>query len=325
MARPTSRAEFKEYCLRALGKPILEINVTDEQVEDKIDYGLKMFADYHFDGSEKVYFKYLLTSNNKPDRVFSTYISDGGTAYSNSDTVVFTPAPYGENAAATITTDANGTITAVNITNCGHAYSTAPTVSITTLTGSGASIIAELGGWVPIPENIMGVINIFEPGGIWGNINSVFSARYQLIASELYSLSNASLIPYVMTMTHVALLEQLLVGQSPMRYNRHKNRLYVDTDWDSIADNSYLIAEAYEVVDPTQFTDVWNDRWLSNYTTELIKKQWGTNMKKFKNVPMIGGTMYSGQEIYDEAVAKLEELEHELIYSYSIPALDMVG
>ena len=48
-------------------------------------------------------------------------------------------------------------------------------------------------------------------------------------------------------------------------------------------------------------------------------------MKKFKNIPMLGGTLYSGQEIYDEADARLEELKHELIYSYSLPALDMVG
>jgi hypothetical protein len=180
-------------------------------------------------------------------------------------------------------------------------------------------------GWVPIPENIMGVINIFEPGGIWGNLSSVFSARYQLIASELYSLSSASLIPYYMTMQHVTLMEQILVGQSAMRYNRHKNRLYLDTDWDSITDNSYLIAEAYEVIDPNQFRDVWKDRWLAEYTIELIKKQWGTNTKKFKNVPMLGGTYYSGQEIYDEATAALAELKQELIYSYSIPAVDMVG
>lgn len=324
MATPQSRSEFKEYCLRALGKPILEINVTDEQVEDKVDYALKMFADYHFDGSEKVYFKYLLTSNNKPDRVFNLYVANGGISYSNTDTLVFT-SERGENAAATITTNANGSIVSASLTDCGHQYSTPPTVSITTASGSGGQITAELGGWVPIPDNIMGVINIFEPGGIWGNINSVFSARYQLIASELYSLSNASLIPYYMTMQHVTLMEQLLVGQSAMRYNRHKGRLYIDTDWETINDGSYLIAEAYEVLDPNQFNKVWNDRWLANYTTELIKKQWGTNTKKFKNVPMLGGTYYSGQEIYDEAAAKLEELEHELIYSYSIPALDMVG
>jgi hypothetical protein len=324
MAIPTTRAEFKAYCLRALGAPILEINVTDEQVEDRIDYALKMFADYHFDGSEKVYFKYLLTANNRPDRVFNLYVADGGTAYSNSDTVSFT-SDSGENAAATITTDANGTIISADITNHGQYYSTAPTVTVTTSTGSGASITAELGGWVPIPENIMGVINIFEPGGIWGNLSSVFSARYQLIASELYSLSSASLIPYYMTMQHVTLMEQILVGQSAMRYNRHKNRLYLDTDWDSITDNSYLIAEAYEVIDPNQFRDVWKDRWLAEYTIELIKKQWGTNTKKFKNVPMLGGTYYSGQEIYDEATAALAELKQELIYSYSIPAVDMVG
>lgn len=61
MAKPTTRAEFKENCLRRLGKPVVEINVDDDQVEDRIDEALTYYYDYHFDGSEKIYFKYVLT------------------------------------------------------------------------------------------------------------------------------------------------------------------------------------------------------------------------------------------------------------------------
>lgn len=68
MAVPTSRSEFKEYCLRKLGKPVIEINVDDDQVEDRIDEALKMYWDYHFDGTEKIYYKHQVTSTDKSNK-----------------------------------------------------------------------------------------------------------------------------------------------------------------------------------------------------------------------------------------------------------------
>lgn len=68
MASPNTRATFKENCLRRLGKPVIEINVDDDQVEDRIDEAIKYFWDYHFDGSDKVYYKHLVTTEDKTNR-----------------------------------------------------------------------------------------------------------------------------------------------------------------------------------------------------------------------------------------------------------------
>ena len=68
MAVPTTRAEFKEYCLRKLGKPVIEINVDDDQVEDRIDEAIKYYWDYHFDGSEKIYYKHQITDTDKANK-----------------------------------------------------------------------------------------------------------------------------------------------------------------------------------------------------------------------------------------------------------------
>jgi hypothetical protein len=68
MAIPATRSEFKEYCLRKLGKPVIEINVDDDQVEDRIDESLRYYYDYHFDGSEKIYYKHQVTDQNKIDK-----------------------------------------------------------------------------------------------------------------------------------------------------------------------------------------------------------------------------------------------------------------
>ena len=55
MATPASRSQLKEYALRNLGKPVIEINVDDAQLEDRLDEALQYFAQYHYDGIERVY------------------------------------------------------------------------------------------------------------------------------------------------------------------------------------------------------------------------------------------------------------------------------
>ena len=64
MAVPTTKATFKEYCLRALGKPVIDINVDDDQVDDRIDEAVQYFAQYHVDGVERMYLKYLVTADD---------------------------------------------------------------------------------------------------------------------------------------------------------------------------------------------------------------------------------------------------------------------
>ena len=62
MAIPTSKSELKEYALRKLGKPVLEINVSDDQCDDAIDYAIQKFQQYHYDGAERVYLKHKFTA-----------------------------------------------------------------------------------------------------------------------------------------------------------------------------------------------------------------------------------------------------------------------
>jgi hypothetical protein len=246
MASPTTRAEFKEYCLRTLGKPVIEINVDDDQVEDRIDEALRYYWDYHFDGSSKVYYKYQVTEQDKTNQ------------------------------------------------------------------------------YITMPENIIGVINIFDLGSALGT-NNLFNIRYQIALNDLYTLTSVSMTPYYMAMQHIQFLEYLLVGKQPLRYNRHTNRLNLDMDWDRINTGEYLVVEAYQVVDPNTYTDAWADRWLLRYTACLIKQQWGTNLKKFEGMRMPGGLSFNGQKIYDEATGERMQLEQEMIYTYSLPVSDMIG
>jgi len=246
MSVPTSRATFKEYCLRKLGKPVIEINVDDDQVDDRIDEALKYFWDYHFDGTEKIYYRYVVTDETKTNR------------------------------------------------------------------------------YVPMPENVIGVVNLF-PVGQALNTNNLFNIRYQIALNDLYTLTSVSMVPYYMALTHVQFLEQMLVGQQPIRYNRHMNRLYVDMDWSIINSGDSIIAEAYQIVDPDVYTKAWGDRWLQRYASCLIKQQWGANLTKFTGMTLPGGIQFNGEKIYNDATKEREDLEHEMIYTYSLPATDMIG
>jgi hypothetical protein len=327
MASPKTRLEFKEYCLRKLGKPVIEINVDDDQVEDRIDEALKYYYDYHFDGVEKQYYRYVFSEKDFPGAVKEIVVHDGGTGYSNSDTVTiapFTGDASGAGATASLTTYANGTISAITVTAIGHDYRIDPQVTITTSTGSGASVSGFVGGYVTIPQNIIGVVNIFDIGDYIAT-NNIFNLRYQIALNDLYTLTYQSMVPYYMAFQHIQLLEQLLVGKQPIRYNRNTNRLYIDMNWGKVVPGQYLLVEAYQIVDPAKFPDVWSDRWLLRYCTELIKKQWGTNLKKFSGMQLPGGVTFNGQQIYDEAHADIDKLEEEMSTSYSLPAYDMIG
>lgn len=247
MATPTTKAEFKEYCLRKLGKPVIEINVDDDQVDDRVDEALRYWWDYHFDGSDKIYYKHAITETDVENK------------------------------------------------------------------------------YITLPENIIGAVSIFSMGDPSIRSDDLFNIRYQIALNDLYTLTNVSLVPYYMVMEHLALMNELLVGKQPIRYTRHKDRLYVDMDWNTVAVGEFLLVEAYEVVDPDTFTDAYNDRWLQNYATALIKRQWGSNLTKFTGMTLPGGVQFNGEKIYDDAVAEIQKMEEEMISSYSLPVLDMIG
>jgi hypothetical protein len=72
-------------------------------------------------------------------------------------------------------------------------------------------------------------------------------------------------------------------------------------------------------------TDVWNDRFLKKYATALIKRQWGSNLKKFSGIQMPGGVTLDGQVIYDEAVSEIDKMEEEIYMMGSLPSEILTG
>ena len=89
MANPASREQLKQYALRILGKPVIEINVDDDQLEDRLDEALQYFAQYHYDGIEKMYLKYQITQEDV-DRAASNDTTSATDTVDNTITASFT-------------------------------------------------------------------------------------------------------------------------------------------------------------------------------------------------------------------------------------------
>jgi hypothetical protein len=251
MATITSRTAFKDYCLRRLGFPVIEINVDDDQVEDRIDDALQYWQDYHFDGLQKVYYvKALLQSDVNQRYLDLTEARDS----SNNAT------------------------------------------------------------------QIAGVTRIFPLYDSQATIN-MFDLRYQLRLNELYDFTSASYINYTMTQQHLRMLEQQFTGEVPIRFQRHTQRLYIDWAWGSsqAPAGTVVVAECYATIDPAIYTQAWNDRWLKEYATALIKRSWGNNLKKFNGIQLPGGVTLNGDKIYQEATDEINVLHAEIGDKYGAP------
>lgn len=179
--------------------------------------------------------------------------------------------------------------------------------------------------YLELDQKYFGVIRILELSSAFGS-SHLFSLPYQFAQSDfLASALSGSVVPYWMAMTHIELIQQVLIGKQPVRFNRHESRLHIDMDWDRVAEGDYVVVECYEKVEPADYPDAWKDRWLRAYATALVKRAWGNNLKKFGGMQMAGGMTFNGQQIFDEATAEIKELEDDVTIGIGETVLDFIG
>jgi hypothetical protein len=243
-----TRTQFKEYCLRRLGFPVIEINVDDDQIEDRIDDALQYWQDYHFDGLQKVYY-----------------------------------------------------VKQLDQTDIDRKY-----LDLTEATDSSNNTL-----------EIAGVTRIFPIQDSISTIN-MFDLRYQLRLNELYDFTSASYINYTLTQQHLRSLELMFTGEVPIRFNRHMQQLFIQWAWgySEAPVGTTVIAECYAIIDPTTYGRIWEDRWLKQYATALIKRSWGNNLKKFADIQLPGGVKLNGDKIWQEATDEINALEADMEKNY---------
>ena len=244
----TSKELLKEYCLRRLGHPVIEINVDEEQCDDRVSDALQYFAEYHFDGVEKVFLKHTITQ----DDIDNEYIA-------MADPVI--------------------------------------------------SVIRVL----PIPN-----FNAFQTG--------FFNEEFQLRIQDLNTFTGSSLINWQMSLQNWSMVDHLFTVTPTIHFNRKQNKVYLETNWaDKFSVGDILIVEAYRILDPTTYTEIYDDMFLKKYTAALIKRQWGENLKKFEGVQLPGGVTLNGKTIYDEAVEEINKIEEEMNMKWELPPTGLLG
>jgi len=244
----TTRQGLIDYALRRLGQPVIEINIDEDQLSERVDDALEYFQEYHFDGVEKVFLKHIVTADD--------------------------------------------------ITN----------------------------EYIPVVDAVISVVRVLPIPNFDSFQGSFFNEEYQLRLQDLDNLSGTTLIDWTMTQMNFSLIDQLFGIAPQMLFNRKQNKVYLETDWSKkfkVGDT--IVVEAYRALDPVTYAEVYNDMFLKRYTTALIKRQWGENLKKFTGVVLPGGITLDGKTIYDEAVEEITKIEEEMSLRYELPADGYMG
>ena len=278
MAQPASRQELRDYCLRQLGAPVLEINLDDDQIDDAIDDALQYFRERHFNGAEKMYLKHEFTDD---------------------DVTRFTTANE------TVTTSAPDAATWENRKN-----------------------------YLEIPEHVFGISKVY---GISSNFvrNSLFGLNNQYYLMDLFSYTSGTglafggvdMVNYYMVKQHFETIDMIINTGSlvQFRFNTRQDRLYIDIDPNRVTKDQWLLIECYRALDPSTFTEVFNDLFVKKYATALMKRSWGQNLIKFNGVTLPGGVSMNGRQLYEDALGEIVALTEDSISTYELPPLDMIG
>ena len=251
MANPTSRATLIEYCKRRLGDPVIEINVDEDQLEDRVDEALQYYQEYHSDATVRTYLKHQITSTD--------------------------------------------------VTN----------------------------EYIPISSDIIFVSKLFPISSSFNSSYNFFDIKYQMMLNDIADLQNfaGDLAYYEQMQQYLSMLDMKLNGTPQVQFSRRQNRLYIFGDFadEDIKAGEYIIAEVYQIVDPETHTSVYNDMWIKEYTTSLIKQQWGQNLIKFEGMQLPGGVTLNGRQIYDDATGEIAQLRENLRLEQELPPDFFVG
>ena len=182
----------------------------------------------------------------------------------------------------------------------------------------------ENSNYIQVPPSIIGINKIFrfDNSTISGGM---FSLKYQLFLNDLYFFNSMEMLSYAMTKTYLSDIDFLLNTEKQIRFNQRQDRLYLDVDWGNVEKDEYIVLDCWRLLDPNDFTRVYNDSFLKKYLTALMKRQWGQNLIKFQGVKLPGGIELNGRQIYDDAEKDLEIIREQMSNTYELPPLDMIG
>ena len=258
MAKPQSRNQLIDYCLRRLGHPVIEINIDDEQIEDRLDDALQMFMEYNSEGSSRI-------------------------------------AQFVE-------------ITEAMITN------------------KYIDLNAAFGG--AYNDRILSVNRVFPINSQATSVN-FFDLKYQMRLNDLNDLhTGIGDLAYLEQMEqYLSTIDLKLTGHPQVNFSRIDAKLYIQGDLGAggeLSAGDKIMIEMF-VSTATSLANVYNNMFLKEYTTSLMKLQWGENLVKFDGITLPGGVTLNGRQIVEDAKAEIEIIRQRMFNEYDTPVDFFVG
>ena len=243
MAKISNRNDFRDYVLRRLGYPVIEINVDDDQIEDRIDDGLQLFREYAADGQLRVFQPVLIT----------------------------------------------------------QAMVDAKSIDLNTALPA-------------VANRILDVVKVFMIGDSTSNVN-FFDIKYQMRLNDLADLATGvgDLAYYEHMQQYLSMIDLKLTGQPQIQFSRHSGTLFIAGDLRDGGDikvGDYIMLEMF-VEEAESVGGVYNNLFMKNYVTAILKKQWGENISKFEGMTLPGGVTLNGRQLIDDAKEEIEKLRNE--------------
>jgi hypothetical protein len=315
MPAPTNRQEFKDYCLRRLGFPVIQINVDDDQVDDRIEDALQFFHDYHFEGCEKMYMKHRFTQEDIDRRW------------------IYCPDPVLFVIGVLPFDDSNSS---VNMFDLRYQLRLHDLYDFTSVSYVSYEITM---------QHIRTLNLLFS-----GTPQFRFNRHHNKLFLDIDWDRDATVGEYVVIECYRKLSPESITLTGTVSATNTANTLTgTGTKFDQeILDGDVITINGVElqvnhIISPTQIqlisnptanitngsivkagmTDVWDDRFLKRYATALIKYQWGSNLSKFAGVQMPGGVTLDGPRIMDEAQREIDKIEEEM-QSYNVLPSDFI-
>lgn len=304
---PASRDQLITYALRQLGAPVIAIDVAQEQLEDRVDEALLFFLNYSKEGTVERLYKHAVTASTVSISATVGTFVDGEILQGNTS---------GTRAKIYDVT---------NSTTLKTVYESGEFTASETLTGivSGATCTFDSIVKGDIDNQYASidpaVISISQMLPIGSNTRSLFDVRYQMAIAYLSNIGDMDLIDYDLKMRHISLINDMFSAVPAIDYSRISNRLDIKWNWNTVKPGDFLVFRTLQTVNPTDFPKIYGDMFLIELTTELIKRQWGNNLKKFGNVQLLNGVVLNGDKIYEEADQKIKELKEFAQKSFQLP------
>lgn len=284
-----------EYCLRALGDGVVNVEISPEQLEDRIEEAIEYYHEFHFDGVQSDYLSLLVTP--------SVLTVADATGFSVNDIInngiVLAKIVSINVNDITIDRMVGGKFAVGNTLSNGTVSTTITTVQLGAIDSH----------FFETDETVVGITKILNISNVISSSETLFNVNYQIMMSEIRNLTSAGSAYLYGTMSYLGNLDYIMKTEKDFRFNRHMGKLYLDINWETLSVGDYLVAEIYRYVDDTLYKRVLNDVWLKEYTTALIKKQIGTNTKKYSGMTLPGGITYNGQQMFNEAMEEIQKLQ----------------